>query len=148
MLNPTEELDKKLKIYHLPESWRKRLGSDEKKKSDDTDMMSELAGENPYIHLKKNISSFYPEDESVIIPTKEGSVYYYERIYLVKWVDMSISEATWERSCDIQNDVKIQQYIDYNTIPDSILSIYGDYLPENYLCLYFSTLFISSSQRC
>ena len=110
--------------------------------------MSELAGENPYIHLKKNISSFYPEDESVIIPTKEGSVYYYERIYLVKWVDMSISEATWERSCDIQNDVKIQQYIDYNTIPDSILSIYGDYLPENYLCLYFSTLFISSSQRC
>lgn len=145
LLNPSEELDKQRKIYHLPQSWRKRLGSEDVKRTDDTDMMSELAGENPYLHLKKNISSFYPADESIVVPDSEGSVYYYERIYLVKWMDMSISEATWERACDIQDDVKIQQFIDYNTIPDSILSIYGDYLPENYLCIFLSPVLMYSS---
>lgn len=28
----------------------------------------------------------------------------------------------------------IRQYFEYNTIPSRILEVYGDYLPENYLC--------------
>ena len=32
-----------------------------------------------------------------------------------------------------------QKFIDYNTIPDSLLALYGDYLPENYLCRFLAS---------
>ena len=52
---------------------------------------------------------------------------------------MSISEATWERVTDIVDVDAIQKFIDYNTIPDSLLALYGDYLPENYLCRFLAS---------
>ena len=121
LLMPQEELPKGLKIYNLPQSWKKRLGADDDKKPDDPNMMNELAGENPYLHLKKNISSFYPADESVVVPNANGSVFRYERIYLVKWQGMSISEATWERVTDI---------VDVDATADSRIDVAAQQTPS------------------
>ena len=133
LLWPFEELDPRKKIYNLPLAWTQRLGKDIAKASESSSPMAHLAGENPYLHLKKDISQFYPDDENEIVPDENGSVFRYERVYFVKWGGLGIAEATWERACDLRDDSKIQQFMEYNTIPSSLLTVYGDYLAENYI---------------
>lgn len=101
MLSLEEELPKGTKIYDLPPTWRERLGEAEEMEPISGSTLNELAGENPFLHLHKDISQYYPKNNSKVVPNEIGSVYRYERIYLVKWTDLSISESTWERSCDL-----------------------------------------------
>ena len=71
-----------------------------------------------------------------MIPDENGSVFCYERVYFVKWGGLGIAEATWERACDLRDDQKIQQFVEYNTVPSSLMDIYGDYLAENYIGIH------------
>lgn len=135
VLPPYEELDPKMKIYNLPAVWTDRLGEENTKNSKTKIRVNELTGENPYLYFKKDISIFYPKNEAHPVPNKEGSIFRYERIYLVKWIDLAIAEATWERACDIQDDDKIQQFVEYNTVPERLLKLYRSYLPENYIAV-------------
>ena len=156
MLSRNEELPQDCKIYNLPKPWRERLQEDplsEIKQSKKTKSIekkpprgkrqvpvknsgSDLSGVNPFIHFNKSIEYLLPEDESNPIPNAVGSIFRYERIYLVKWVGLSIAEATWERSCDFRDNGQIQQFFDLNTLPSRYHTFYSDYLPENYITMY------------
>lgn len=113
LLGPEEEIPPAVKIQNLPPTWRQRLGEPEEKEQIRGNMLDELAGENPFLHLNKDISRFYPSEgpHGVVDPDIRGSLYQYERIYFVKWMDLSLSEATWERSCDINVPDSIEFHV-------------------------------------
>lgn len=139
MLSMDEELPPKTKIYNLPQTWRERLGKTNPSKSSMEKVKrksEDLSGKNPYSEFYKSISRFIPEDETSQVPDANGSIFLYERVYLVKWTDMSISEATWERGCDIQGKDQIDAFFDMSTMPPSYYRYYKDYLPENYITQY------------
>ena len=103
MLSPDSPLFKGIEIYNMPRPWRERLGVPQTspKVMKKGSVLNDLAGENPYMSFKKNISKYYPKNESSPTVTPEGSLFCYERVYLVKWGGLGIAEATWERACDI-----------------------------------------------
>lgn len=139
MLGRNEPIPKDIKIANLPKTWRERLPEEDKettKAERSRPSHNDLAGLNPWIDFRKDISSYYATDKNPCRPNHEGSIYAYERLYLVKWMGLSISEATWERECDIDNKKKIQEFEEYNTVPEQIRECYEDYLPENYLSYY------------
>ena len=113
LLGPEEEIPRAVKIQNLPPTWRQRLGEPEEKEPIRGNMLDELAGENPFLHLYKDISRFYPPKSAKgqAEPDIRGSVYQYERIYFVKWMDLSLSEATWERACDINVPASIEFHV-------------------------------------
>ena len=103
MLPPESVLPEGAEIYNLPRPWRERLGVPDTtpKAMKQESALNDLAGENPYMCFEKDISQYYPKDESHPTPTADGSVFRYERVFLVKWMGLGIAEATWERACDI-----------------------------------------------
>lgn len=103
MLPPESVLPEGAEIYNLPRPWRERLGVPDTtpKAMKQESALNDLAGENPYMCFEKDISQYYPKDESHPTSTADGSVFRYERVFLVKWMGLGIAEATWERACDI-----------------------------------------------
>lgn len=132
MLSMDEVIPDGTKIYNLPQPWRERLVLKKK----DNDKPDEDSIINPYLSFKKSIKKYIPNDETKQIPTESGSIFMYEKLYLVKWMEMSFGEATWERFCDINVQEKVNQFIELNTIPPQIADHYSDYLPENYMSIY------------
>lgn len=101
MLRPDSILAEGTVIYNLPKPWRERLGKHPKHKAVKKESaLDELAGDNPYLCFNKDISMYIPKDEEHPTPTPEGSIFRYERVFLVKWMGLGIAEATWERACD------------------------------------------------
>lgn len=135
MLSANEEIPEGIKIYNLPKPWRERLGEKLKKKSSKKGT-DDASGANPFINLDKDISRFIPADENNQVPEKNGSVYIFERVYLVKWLDLSIAEASWERLCDINASDKVESFVKYSTISPQFYEYYQDFIPENYISIY------------
>ena len=139
LLGRNESIPKGIKIANLPKTWRQRLPNEaaEVKKGEHSKIThNDLAGLNPWMNFQKDISSYYETKKNPCLPNSEGSIYAYEKLYLVKWVGLSLGEATWERECDIDDKSKIKEFEEYNTVPSPIKEYYDDYLPENYLSVY------------
>lgn len=139
LLGRNESIPKGIKIANLPKTWRQRLPNEaaEVKKGEHSKIThNDLAGLNPWMNFQKDISAYYETKKNPCLTNNEGSIYAYEKLYLVKWMGLSLGEATWERECDINNKNKIKEFEEYNTVPSPIKEYYDDYLPENYMSVY------------